>query len=311
MKPFFSVVIPLYNKGASIQNTLQSVFAQHFDNYEVIVVDDGSTDDSVEKANALDDSRIFIHQQENQGVSKARNVGVERSKGDYIAFLDADDLWHPNHLEALVDSINAFPNAILYCNNYQVRLAENFIRKAVFNLPDSGSPFVVDNYFEASTTDSLAWTSAVAVSKKDFEAIGGFNPRFKNTEDLDLWIRLALAGTVVFNPETTLTYHRNLAQLSQYEYNQMRYDMYAQYKEEEQRHGSLKKYLDVNRYALALRCKLNGERELMKLTRSEIDPAHLNTKQLLLLRMPRWLIVLLRKMQQALIRLGIYTTAYR
>ena len=117
-----SVVIPLYNKEQSIAATIQSVLAQTYTDYEIIVVDDGSTDNSLkvvqERVSELENERVRIIHQENAGVSAARNKGILESKGKYIAFLDADDLWAPNYLATLAALIADFPNAGLYSLGY-------------------------------------------------------------------------------------------------------------------------------------------------------------------------------------------------
>src|SRR5699024_6424946 len=97
----FSIVIPLYNKELSITNTLQSVLNQTFTDFEVVIVNDGSTDNSVEKVEAFNDPRIRLIHQANAGVSAARNKGIEEANYDWISFLDADDLWMENHLSIL------------------------------------------------------------------------------------------------------------------------------------------------------------------------------------------------------------------
>ena len=119
---FFSVIIPLYNKEYYIENTIKSVLNQSFNDFEVVIVDDGSTDDSLKLASQFQDSRITIIKQKNQGASVARNKAIETAKGQYIAPLDADDIWHKNHLLELKSLINSFPNAGLFCNNYEIKL---------------------------------------------------------------------------------------------------------------------------------------------------------------------------------------------
>ncbi|KIC01072.1 hypothetical protein OA88_15890, partial [Flavobacterium sp. JRM] len=90
---FFSIVIPLYNKAYYIENTIKSVLYQSFTDYEIIIINDGSTDNSLEKVLEFNDKRIQLYTQQNQGASVARNLGIEKAKYNYIAFLDADDLW--------------------------------------------------------------------------------------------------------------------------------------------------------------------------------------------------------------------------
>ena len=108
-----SVVIPLYNKSLTIGNTISSVLNQSCQDFEVVIVDDGSTDNSVEVVNQYvsDSSKIRLFHQANQGVCAARNKGVYESKGEFVAFLDADDLWHPRYLELMNNMIKDEPDA--------------------------------------------------------------------------------------------------------------------------------------------------------------------------------------------------------
>ena len=110
----FSIVIPLYNKEKAIVATLQSVLAQTYTDYEIIVVDDGSKDNSLKVAKSVNDSRINVIHKENGGVSSARNRGIREAKGDYIALLDGDDLWKPTFLEEQVKLIHDFPKAAMW-----------------------------------------------------------------------------------------------------------------------------------------------------------------------------------------------------
>ena len=175
MNPYFSVIIPLYNKANFIEKTIHSVLNQSFQYFEVIIVNDGSTDKSLEKVQKFNDSRIKIFNQENRGVSEARNYGIEQSTSEYIALLDADDLWHNNHLSELKKQIEISPNAGLYCNNYEVFYSENFKKKAKFNFSYDKDCLIIKDYFKASIINCVAWTSAVAFSKEKFNAIGKFN----------------------------------------------------------------------------------------------------------------------------------------
>ena len=108
--PFLSVIIPLYNKESYIKNTLRSVLEQNFTDFEIIIVNDGSTDNSLEIVSSFKDERIQVIHQPNSGASSSRNKAIQSAKTQYIAFLDADDFWFPNHLEELVQLIQDFPN---------------------------------------------------------------------------------------------------------------------------------------------------------------------------------------------------------
>ena len=110
----YSVVIPVYNKAPYIARTLTSVLAQNFDDYEIIVVDDGSTDDSMQKLRQVQSPKIRIIRQENQGVAVARNTGILAAQGEYIAFLDADDAWLPEYLQTIDHLVENYPQSDIF-----------------------------------------------------------------------------------------------------------------------------------------------------------------------------------------------------
>lgn len=185
---FFSVVIPLYNKALSIQSTLDSVLSQIYTNYEIVVVDDGSTDESAKRVLEINDTRIRLIQKENGGVSSARNEGILSARGEYIVFLDGDDLWHPAYLASLHQLIQDYPNYSIYgigCAkiiNEQVPLLEHDTSKYYRGIADW-------DYSKMCFTGS----STCAPREKLIE-IGLFDTRMKYGEDMDMWFRLMLNG---------------------------------------------------------------------------------------------------------------------
>ena len=142
-----SVVIPLYNKERDILRTLQSVFAQTFTDYELIVVDDGSTDASVRiVVEAAKTHPLKLIQKSNGGVCSARNRGIRAAQGEYIALLDADDTWDKDYLQEQVKMINDFPKAAMWGINYAEMHGNRLIRRLATGLPD-GYRGYVDHYF--------------------------------------------------------------------------------------------------------------------------------------------------------------------
>lgn len=312
MTPFFSVIIPLYNKGIFIDNTIKSVLNQTFQDFEIIIVDDGSTDNSIEIVSAYKSDKIKLFKQPNQGVSVARNNGVNNAKAKYIALLDADDYWYKNHLSELKKQIDLFPEAGLFCNNYEVYYTTKYKRSAHFNFEYHEDCLLVKDFFKASIVNCLAWTSAVAFSKEKFNAIGGFDPYLKTTQDLDLWIRMALKHKVSFNPKTTMSYKLYVDDsLSKNEFNTIRYNFNNKFLVEEKTNASLKLYLDKNRYALALRCKINNDYKIYDKLKKEINYHNLNFKQRIILKLPKRLLKLIKSFQIFLIRNNTYITAYK
>ncbi len=172
-----SVVIPLYNKEGQIAHTLQSVFAQTFQNFEIVIVDDGSTDNSVEEVEKFDDSRIRLIHQTNAGVSAARNRGIEEARGELIAFLDADDEWKPEYLATQSGLYQKYPECSVYACNYEFRDSKGNVTPTIIRkLPFEGEDGILSNYFEvASCSHPPLWTSAVVIKKSRlYKLLGAF-----------------------------------------------------------------------------------------------------------------------------------------
>ena len=201
--PVFSVVIPLYNKEKYIQNTIKSALNQTFKDFEIIVVNDGSTDSSLAIVKQIEDSRIKIFTIKNGGVSRARNFGIEKAKSDLIAFLDADDLWRNNHLEELYKLWKDHPNCGLYAMGYSKKFNNSKPISAVFVGLNNYSGIVKD-FFKSSTVDCVATSSSVVIQRFVFNEIGGFNQSLKRREDTELWIRLALRFKIAFCNEISV-----------------------------------------------------------------------------------------------------------
>ena len=146
----FSVVIPLYNKGREIARTLGGVAAQTYTPLEVIVVDDGSTDDSARVVEGLDLPGVRLIRQPNGGVSAARNRGIAEAKGDYIALLDADDYWKPEYLERVAALIGRYPGCGLYSMGFEVHRPEG-----VFPNETVMQEGIVGNYFRTAMRVNL------------------------------------------------------------------------------------------------------------------------------------------------------------
>ena len=206
-----SVVIPLYNKEGQIAHTLQSVFEQTFQDFEIVVVDDGSTDNSVEEVERFDDSRIRLIHQTNAGVSAARNRGIEEARGELIAFLDADDEWKPEYLATQYGLYQKYPECSVYACNYEFRDSKGNVTPTIIRKsPFEGEDGILSNYFEvASCSHPPLWTSAVVIKKSAIQAIGGFPIGIKSGEDLLTWARLAVSGTIAYSIKSLAMFIRD------------------------------------------------------------------------------------------------------
>lgn len=188
-----SIIIPLYNKAASIVSTLYCILNQTFTDWEVVVVDDGSTDGSGELVDAINDSRIRLIRQQNRGVSAARNRGIQEAKGEFIAFLDADDSWCSEYLETQFALTQKYPDCDVFATNYEFKDINGKTTRTIINkIPFIGTNGILSNYFQvASHGHPPLWTSAVMVRKSALQSIGGFPLGIASGEDLLTWARLA------------------------------------------------------------------------------------------------------------------------
>jgi glycosyltransferase involved in cell wall biosynthesis len=198
-----SIIIPLYNKENQIANTLKSVFAQTYTDYEIIIVNDGSTDNSVAIVAAIKNPRIRLIHQENSGVSVARNRGIAEAHGEFVAFIDADDEWKVDYLATQVRLVEEYPQCDVFATNYEFcndsgKVTSTIIRR----LPFTGTFGTLSNYFEvASNSHPPLWTSAVMVRKSAIESIGGFPIGIRSGEDLLTWARLACRYKIAWTRE--------------------------------------------------------------------------------------------------------------
>ena len=180
--PHVSVIIPTYNRGWILREAIDSVLAQTYDNFELIVVNDGSTDDTNNILAAYE--AITVIEQPNQGVSAARNNGVAHANGTFIAFLDSDDVWLPQKLAVQMDFFRKNPEAFI------CQTQETWVRNG--RRVNSGKRHQKQSgmFFERSLELCLVSPSAVMMRKAFFEKMGGFDESLPACEDYDLWLRI-------------------------------------------------------------------------------------------------------------------------
>lgn len=314
MKPLISVIIPLYNKEKHIKKTIFSVLDQTFNNFEIIVVNDGSTDNSLKALDTIKDKRLNIFSTINQGVSKARNYGISKATGKFIAFLDADDIWFNHHLEDLKKLQKQFPNCGLYCKAY-FKKEGNLEIPSRYNFIPNNTPWkgIVEDYFNASIINNIAWTSAVMVPKSVLEALSGFDEKITlgAGEDTDLWIRIALKYNVAFsNKISAIHMLDSINRISNSNTNLRRFINLNQYNNSAKGNSSLKKFLDLNRYSIAIQYKLiNNNKKAQEYIR-EIDFTSLNKKQIFLLKQNNFILKRIVKLTNLLKKLGVNLSSF-
>lgn len=186
--PSVSVIIPTYNRRDFVREAMASVLAQTFQDFELIVVDDGSTDGTVDVVREFPRARYLS--QENRGVSAARNAGVAVSRGELIAFLDADDLWQPQKLATQVAFFATRPEAHI-CQTEEV-----WLRNGVRVNPRNKHRKPSGDIFAASLHLCLVSPSAVMMRRELFDRVGGFDEELPACEDYDLWLRISASEPV-------------------------------------------------------------------------------------------------------------------
>jgi glycosyltransferase involved in cell wall biosynthesis len=196
-EPEVSVIIPTYNRGWILQEAIDSVLAQTFNAYEVIVVDDGSEDNTAEILKNYSNIIRIIHQ-ENKGVSAARNLGIKSSSGRFIALLDSDDLWLPEKLERQTSFFRKNSGAMI-CQTQEI-----WIRKGKRVNPCKHHKKISGMIFEPSLSLCLVSPSAVMFKRELLETVGFFDESLYACEDYDLWLRVSLKFPVYLIDEALI-----------------------------------------------------------------------------------------------------------
>ena len=214
-KPIFSIIIPVYNHCKTLGRSIESVLNQTFSSFELIIVNDGSTEDvyTVVKSYMLKDERIFYLEKENGGVSDARNKGVEIANANYICFLDADDEYYCNHLETLEQMISEYKNCSMFVTSHETVLVDG---KSIFSNKVLNNIISLDNCYETDDIFTMMWKpkgtiihiNSVCIEKKTFDEVGGFEVGVKIGEDIDLFCRISIHDRIVFSKETTTKRYR-------------------------------------------------------------------------------------------------------
>ena len=203
----FSVVIPLYNKEKHIQRALLSVLNQTVQAFEIIIVNDGSTDKGVEAVMEINDERIHLVNQPNKGASAARNNGIRQANNELIAFLDADDAWKPDFLETIIRLRQQYTEAGLYATAYETSHAKEGVVKVQYRgIQPEPWEGIIPDFFNSMLGQPPVWTSAAVIPRHIFEVSGYFREGEVLAEDVDMWCRIALKFQVTFSTRICATY---------------------------------------------------------------------------------------------------------
>jgi len=213
--PLVSIVIPAYNVAPYIGETLRSVFAQTFTDFEVIVINDGSPDtQEFERVLAPFRERIRYLKQENRGASAARNAGLRAARGEFVGFLDADDLWLPNYLEDQLAVIRE-RNCDLVCADALIVGESPDAGRTYFETVMEAAPPKEVTFLDLLSGERSLITSGVLARREHVLEVGLFDEKLRNAQDFDLWLRLARRGSrLAYQPQVLLKYRARLNSLT-------------------------------------------------------------------------------------------------
>ena len=312
VNPLISVVIPLYNKAKFICETLDSVLQQDYSNLEILVVNDASTDESLEVIKTYSDSRIkIINNKTNQGLSESRNIGIKNSKGELIALLDADDTWAINYLSIINELFQKFPNQVIYGTDF----LEIFSKKGAFrtqkniNKTDDNTFILIKDFFEASKSQAILCPSSMVINKK-IATDNMFNKAVTYAEDVDFYIRYFTSNSLAYFNKPLVYKKANISnqitrlsistrQLPDLNNLQENYGLKTE---------SFLTYINNKRYMYAYRLKLEGAD--FSLLSHHVDLQRLNTKQKIALKAPKSVMLILNSLKQILLKLNIKFKTY-
>ena len=212
----FSIIIPAYNAEGCIARSISSVLRQKYGQFELIVVNDGSTDGTLEQIGKFSDERLRVISQENKGVSAARNAGIRSAKNPFICFLDADDEMLDSHLAVLSSAIGQYPDKMFFVTFSLTEMLDGTVKKQ-FEYHGDAAPFFVDDFLKFEFSNSLVkcfHTNSVCARKAAFDQYGYFEEGVSISEDEDMWNRIMLFEGKVVIPQETVLRHRDHSQLT-------------------------------------------------------------------------------------------------
>ncbi|MEM7187039.1 MAG: glycosyltransferase family A protein [Bacteroidota bacterium] len=308
--PKFSVVISVYNKEDFLEATLRSVMAQTFQDFEVVILNDGSTDGSEKIIEQFaTDPRVRFYSEENKGAAAGRNYVIQKAEGDYIALLDADDLWQPGYLAEHHRMIEKYSQESVFATNSEV-IDKGKVTPRRYSIPLPDEDVVVD-FFEASYLDAILHSSTTVLKKEVFDRVGMYNPEVRSGQDTDLYVRIGLQYRVVFSAKVLVQYFVIKDSLFRRSKKLSDKPSFEEYESYEADNPALKKFLNLSRYSLCIIAKLEGNQEGFKKIYEKLDREMLNKKQRFLLRQSRKNLKQFLKLKNSLAQLGIKLSSFK
>ncbi len=263
---FFSVIIALYNKENYIERAIRGVLSQSHQDFELLVINDGSTDNGYEIVKKFNNQNIKLLHQTNAGVSAARNKGIELANGDFIAFLDADDEWLPNYLADMKKLIDKYPGGGIYAASYYIVRNDGQRKKAdikEISITEDSEGVIKDYFRTAFLGDPPVTSSTACIPKNVFSDIGDFAKKIRCGEDLDMWLRIALKYPIIFSKRPAAIYHYAVSNAANIYYpeEEKLINNWRLYYNKSDHQPYFIKYIERKQIQLALKCLLVGKRE--------------------------------------------------
>lgn len=306
----FSIVIPLFNKENHVFKTIQSVLNQTYLFFEIIIINDASTDDSLRVVEGIKDHRIrIIKHAKNLGLSAARNSGIRASKYNYIAFLDADDYWSPNYLEELLKLIKSYPNEKAFGTFYKEDIFGSIVLpKTSLNLKYFNQTLIIENFFKLNLGKLIITQSSIVIHKEVFEKVGYYDEQITFAEDIDFYIRCFSNFSLVYKHTPLNTQTREIAgSLTNSKTTNKNYpdlEKYLGYKK------SLDDFINFYNYCFCRRFKNEGGQKQMQFYLKKINLRSLSFMQIFILYLPKPFYTLLLLFKKKLLKKGIQISSY-
>jgi glycosyltransferase involved in cell wall biosynthesis len=305
---YLSVIIPLYNKENDVKDTILSVLNQDYQKFEIVVIDDGSTDNSVAVVRKIKDERIRILRFENKGLSASRNRGVKNAYYDYIAFLDADDTWRENHLSTFNFLINKYSSSASWFGTSYDIVQKNgkVLNSVLYNYWEDDWHGLINNFFQINRRQWLVNMCTICVNKAHYEQIQGFDESLDCEEDIDFFIRMGLHSPIAYCNRVTMSYNTlGGNRISDASYRNKQTINLQKYSTIEQERQDVKQFLDFFRYTQYVKFMLSKDFDKAYKARKGINRNNLTALQFCIIHLPRFIIVFGMLIKQVFSNLNI------
>ena len=302
----FSVIIPTYNRLELLKRAIDSVLNQTFQEFEIIVVDDCSSDDTWEWLKTQDNKKLSCYQNKiNSGESVSRNFGVSISKFDFVCFLDDDDEWLDNHLLEFNKILKLYPSINVAFSGY-IKRYPNKEENANFSNIDNNFNGILPNFFSNCYGDVIMIPSGSVVLKEILKKHKGFNTEIRYGEDVELFTKLGIHEVIGFTNKATMKYNLNhlISQTNNpNKYLDGKFVDFSQFKSYEVQNPSLKKWTDLNRFSIARQLKINGDKKYYPGLIKEIDYKNISILKRISFSLPKFVLKMINKVYFLISRL--------